>query len=366
MRRPKPAEVVDSIKEGIFKVAKSEYCDVTLISSDGQKMPAARVLLALRSTFFDRLFFSDFSEKGRTEVKVEVSGKALREVIEFIYTDDTETMRVIDNAIRQGKKGYVDRRKAWRKITCEVVMNVVEIAAAADYLQMETLTKWACSCVMGAIRVNRSTCCAGLERIMQLRVACEPLIALKKDVMEYVVRYWMHLFQVVELGKGKGMCSGVNGGCTVLHFSTESFETLFNGLLKIPGYNKSCFLFEVVYYWGTAGKDLLKTDNLAVGCLEELRMTEKDARKNRAKAAEMGNVEVADGERNWAAGNGEDGDAEWKNCERWNVAQRIAKQLKPGIMQFIVEHVEKTGLLSKDELYSIYRAYASSSTEDHS
>mmetsp|Transcript_22901 Transcript_22901/g.51137 ORF Transcript_22901/g.51137 Transcript_22901/m.51137 type:complete len:300 (-) Transcript_22901:5-904(-) len=71
--------------------------DVTLVGSDGGRVPALKTILALRSPVFRKMFFGNFWENGADcdAVTLDYSAEVLRAVVEYCYTDDTALQREI-------------------------------------------------------------------------------------------------------------------------------------------------------------------------------------------------------------------------------------------------------------------------------
>ena len=61
--------------------------DVTLVSSDGVRIPASRFVLAARSEVFERMLYGHFREGSSDEVKLDYSAVVLRGIVEFCCTD---------------------------------------------------------------------------------------------------------------------------------------------------------------------------------------------------------------------------------------------------------------------------------------
>ncbi|PXF42256.1 hypothetical protein BWQ96_07975 [Gracilariopsis chorda] len=102
------------------------YCDTTLVSSDGLRFPVCKSLLALQSTFFQRLFFSQFKESSADEIRVSVKGAVIREVLEFVYLGECQLVERVLRALRDDQD-TLDLRE------------LVELDAAANYFILKAL-----------------------------------------------------------------------------------------------------------------------------------------------------------------------------------------------------------------------------------
>jgi len=106
------------------------FSDVTLVSGvDGERVPALRALLAVRSEFFKSLLYNDDFEEGRPlEVTVpHVEGETLRDVVEWCYTDDAQPLRRPE----QGSDATS---------TADQLRRAVCLARAGDFLALPALT----------------------------------------------------------------------------------------------------------------------------------------------------------------------------------------------------------------------------------
>lgn len=63
----------------------SEYSDVTFIV-ENQKIPAHRVILASRSTYFRALLYGGLAESTQSEIQLNVPLVAFKTLLEYIYT----------------------------------------------------------------------------------------------------------------------------------------------------------------------------------------------------------------------------------------------------------------------------------------
>ncbi|XP_065837930.1 kelch-like protein 20 [Oscarella lobularis] len=80
---------------------QSEYlCDVVIISEDGQRFPAHRVVLAAASEFFSRMFRENFLESKTTEIVVRnVDGAAMKILMDFAYKSETTCPEAVENVL---------------------------------------------------------------------------------------------------------------------------------------------------------------------------------------------------------------------------------------------------------------------------
>ena len=91
-------EAISLETKGYFSTApfdsfrESNYlCDVTIISKDGQRFPAHRIILASASPFFRVMFRGSFKESNQADVTLgNVDGAVTKMLIEYAYTGKTE------------------------------------------------------------------------------------------------------------------------------------------------------------------------------------------------------------------------------------------------------------------------------------
>ncbi|XP_065837929.1 kelch-like protein 20 [Oscarella lobularis] len=91
-------EAISLETKGYFSTAlfdsfrESDYlCDVTIISKDGQRFPAHRIILASASPFFRVMFKGSFKESNQADVTLSnVDGTVTKMLIEYAYTGKTE------------------------------------------------------------------------------------------------------------------------------------------------------------------------------------------------------------------------------------------------------------------------------------
>lgn len=64
--------------------------DVTLIGSDGNRVPAVRFLLATRSEVFKKMLYGEFKEGAPSEVPMSYEEEALRVIVDFSFVEIIE------------------------------------------------------------------------------------------------------------------------------------------------------------------------------------------------------------------------------------------------------------------------------------
>ena len=131
------------LKQKLLDSQQQNLTDVTLVSSDGEIHHSVRFILKLRSQYFEAMFSSDFKETQSNEIKVELSSKVLRNVLEFMYTDDCHAIRqlflLVDDVevTRASSICYSWNKKpepAVFEIVYSIFQPVLELMRAGDYL----------------------------------------------------------------------------------------------------------------------------------------------------------------------------------------------------------------------------------------
>ena len=106
------------------------YADLHLRASDGVVLAANRCVLALRSPIFHAMLYGHFVEASKDIIEIpSVSGKALRSVLEYIYTDrsslleyyvdddddgdeeEEEEDEVLDEELEEGENNNISKRQ---------------------------------------------------------------------------------------------------------------------------------------------------------------------------------------------------------------------------------------------------------------
>ena len=65
-----------------------DLCDVTLVGSDGGRVPAIRAILSTRSDVLKRLLVGRFKEASEEEVRMDYPSAVLKALVHFCCTDE--------------------------------------------------------------------------------------------------------------------------------------------------------------------------------------------------------------------------------------------------------------------------------------
>ena len=139
-----PAEV----RQKLLDSPQRSLTDVTLATSDGERLHSVRFILMLRSEYFETMFSSGFKESQSNEVHVQLPASILRNVLEYMYTDDCHAMRQLPRKVQTTEEvtAYMDYFKSIRYFrnsnmspsSCGDflgnVYTVIKLLRAADYL----------------------------------------------------------------------------------------------------------------------------------------------------------------------------------------------------------------------------------------
>ncbi len=81
-----------------------DLCDVTLVGSDGGRVPAVRVFLSARSEILKHLFNGQFREATEEEVRMDYPAAVLKAIVHFCCTDDISDLRALDADILESTR----------------------------------------------------------------------------------------------------------------------------------------------------------------------------------------------------------------------------------------------------------------------
>eukprot|EP00756_Hemistasia_phaeocysticola_P021653 Hpha_TRINITY_DN15786_c2_g6::TRINITY_DN15786_c2_g6_i1::g.37420::m.37420 len=84
----------DPVRNALREAAGSgDMADIVLEAEDGERCPAIKALLAIRSPVFRQMFAGNFADAAESSVRVPIrSGEVVRSLIEFCYTNETELL----------------------------------------------------------------------------------------------------------------------------------------------------------------------------------------------------------------------------------------------------------------------------------
>lgn len=302
--------VTDDIRrELLSNPTTSKHNDVVLSTADNKLVPANRTLLAIRSTFFNALFFSSFIESTSKIVHVDMRAKTLQDILEFAYTGTSHT-------IRKGS-AFSDGHIVITQLLPSHFTDLIDLAKAADYCDMAPLHDRCNEILKFVAKRDARTTCALLE--MKRRQPSTVAFVTMARLHRHVLTDAKHCFLVphcVEPRRGFAYrARDVDHGFGVLHLSEAALLDLLEAVAGEKEFDNE-YGFQIVFYWASQGCVL----------------------------GEEGNEIVI------GSGKG----------ERWTAARAMVTKLKLKKMRarFLEDYVEGTGLADRDTIYDAYRYLA--------
>lgn len=380
-----PKSLIDAIRSNLLGSTAASFADVTLISSEGQRVPAVRALLGVRSTYFRSRFFTSYSDQTLSEIHVPHTAPILREVLTFAYTDESHLLQKAEDAVKSGRNRKRKPGDAFADhVRAKDLVNLVELIVAADYFQMNTLSIRAAQALAELVTAQPKFACLILEAASR-----QPAVALLTDIVvgqvNKVLRRAPHECLLVEdfrraakRPKGEGRRTYVDSGVLMLGEST------LRDILKDEDlFTSETYLFQVLYYWGTDGEylpDLKKKDiatmlpalaadtpqGIAVG--KTVQQASQAAPKSVASRPSVWSsppvistgAEVVSEPQPPAptseapSHSASDGDTRWKQARRL-VRYINMERLKPS---FVRDYVELSGLVDRETILRVYQQQA--------
>ena len=246
----------------------SKYCDVELVTPDNVVIRANRTLLAIRSEYFDKLFFSVFSESHISTVEIGIPSKLLQQIIEYCYTGICTFLQTKSESIQQ-LSAYHD--EAVKDRVLQHVTELIELSKTADYCGLPRLQE-DCADVLENVLLKFSfVACAVLEAVRMYGERCV-MVSLTR-LKEFVFISPEDHFMISDCRYGE---TGVVKGCLrdpfrgVMALSYESLRELVEVDRKGDEY-----MFQVVYFWATGEPIVMGSANTSSdGELGERLLTE--------------------------------------------------------------------------------------------
>lgn len=137
--RARPGVLSRDLLKGLQDPDK--FCDVTLIGSDGGRVPAIRNILAMRSPVLERMLIGSFQEAQSSEVKLGFPANVLLFAVEWCVSDTIESFVEFLEMNTDREKDAVIPKEQEREIITTLEA-FVETAACAHYLGLASLEEW--------------------------------------------------------------------------------------------------------------------------------------------------------------------------------------------------------------------------------
>ena len=117
------------------------FCDITLVGSDGGRVPAIRSILAMRSPVLDRMLLGSFQEAQSDEIQLDFPSDVLRSAVEWCVSDTVESFVEFQDMQKDGEEDDGIPLEKENEIIA-TLQTLVETAACAHYLELKSLQDW--------------------------------------------------------------------------------------------------------------------------------------------------------------------------------------------------------------------------------
>lgn len=389
-----PDTLSAAIRKDLLGSCAERFSDVALIARDNARVPAVRALLAVRSAYFRARFFAGYADEAKKELTVpQVSSVALKEVVQYAYTDDCALLKKAAAAVKiaqlvakeetgsvnpnwKGKKKNAAPQSTVKSAdTVKIgmhasdIVNLVDLLMAADYFQMSSFAKRVSSTIVDLLHYVPSVTCVVMEAATRQRAVEMVAPQIMKAVRSVLRRAPQDCLLVEDFRRSLKRVKGVgfvnqniqkralidSGVLMLRHDTLESI--LKDGDL----FTSETYLFQVLYYWAT--------DGLCLGSLRGKKPVVPDEKKEKNEGGSKdgekeGNAKkrrTALGKRKAAELNVPTENATVKQEDsRWEHAKRMVKhidleRLKPS---FVRDYVEPSGLLDREGILAVYQQQA--------
>lgn len=372
---PLPTKVNEAIRRNLLGPDAGDFTDVVLLCSDGVEIPVCRSLLAIRSEYFKNLFYLPFREKRSTSIPVNIHSSPLNEVLHFAYTDSSpliESMEAIiaakrdsrvvsptrspsfspgtsprqefggrvtsNTGIRQAADGNIrnpgvrastsyplpddplftsvlgKRRQPEPADLVTSIVNIVDLASVADYVELPLLAKKAISIVTELTTFLPFAVCPAFQAVTERPIRLfRPL----KEQLRSTIRFNPYeCFGIPDMRACishsiSGSSPTPNFPRTVANLSEQTLQTILSDSDIVTS---ETYLFETLFFWLT-------------GSLV-----------NTIRTANESRIE------------------EWKQSSKWPAAKRLVQfidleRLKPS---FIRDYILPLGIVDTKRLFDTF------------
>lgn len=400
--KPEPRTVISSLSAALIgPSAIDSLLDVKLNCNDEKVVKANKTLLVARSCFFKNLLCSSFAEAETSSATLPIRSNIVEEVLHFIYTDDSPLIRGL---IRGIAPGYLNSF-----FSLDIMNEVIELATAADYLQVSRLVRIVGEAISRIPESDPSLTCLIVETIHKHQDGalrhCNML-----DIWGAIFVHDLQCFGIsyeCNLGTNASTGSPSNSLCvrkpTVIDFSSEAIRFLIESLPDPPtssSSNKFKLIqyrkwlqnaFEGLHIWAMKGVQICKhrsspgaaercqssqiesENKTNLNCTEaEDENTEQESNEeNRQDEHEAvsptsnANIENRLEEKCVKKRKRDDIAPVGANMERWAFACSLASRMKIEIFEisFLLNFVEYSGLVPYKRLYAALRKQVTGETD---
>ena len=195
-----------------------DLCDVTLVGSDGGRVPAIRIYLSARSEMLQQMLVGRFKEASEEEVRMDYPAAVLKAIVHFCCTDKAPDVCALDADI------------------VESIRLAVQLVAAADYYGLVSLNKKASHAITGLLNSKRD------DHQMWSRCVCSAFeeASQKLSLGEFSRR----LYKGILHGPKLALITGDRPGVTLL--SSENLRTIVEGSALRA---RAWVLFQAIQMW---------------------------------------------------------------------------------------------------------------------
>eukprot|EP00756_Hemistasia_phaeocysticola_P021659 Hpha_TRINITY_DN15786_c2_g8::TRINITY_DN15786_c2_g8_i1::g.37423::m.37423 len=175
----------DPVRNALREAAGSgDMADIVLEAEDGERCPAIKALLAIRSPVFRQMFAGNFADAAESSVRVPIrSGEVVRSLIEFCYTNETELL-----TWESWKTGHALLEEETDHLpACHVrLCALVALAVAGDFYSVPTLCERAVQSVRSVMKSYPKYLCFILSATRESSLQC--IVDLRADAFDMLRR----------------------------------------------------------------------------------------------------------------------------------------------------------------------------------
>ena len=240
------------------------FNDVTLVGVDGGKVPAPKLLLAARSTYFERLLMGVFEEGGKDEVCLHhpsCTSEVLNYVVEYLISGEIRRFRSCVYLPHEEEFGKHDH------IGGAVLRIMVRVDYAAHYLGLDSLQSYVETMINNRMFAtdyeepeDGYTYHPNIETDRTDEIDAAAIYDESTKYQELTIIQFLALRRIVDLGIHELIDHDVRGSPDGLSMDeyrdiryNPVYELRYESLLQlIQELSPSCGkgLFEAVYFWG--------------------------------------------------------------------------------------------------------------------
>ena len=189
--------------EAIECYRQSEYlCDVVIISEDGQRFPAHRLVLASASQFFDRMFRGSFVESKKTDVTIQnVDGALIKMLIDYAYKGEAICPAAVENVLSLYEASHYVQFAAlfsmcstWLKdhVNASNCLSMAMIADRHDDSDLRRVADCISAVNISLLSESEAFLCLSVEQLSRIIAQDDLGVKSEDDVLTVVQKWVMH------------------------------------------------------------------------------------------------------------------------------------------------------------------------------